>query len=411
MSINEMYFSELLGNPAIDPTGEKLGVLYDIGVKGSDPFPEICFIAVKRGKKIYSVEYSFVKILNRRILAFNRRLKNIPLNELNLECLWLRQHILDKQIVDILGSKVVRVNDIKLAYYEGTVRPVAVDIGLLGLLRRLGVGFVGNKFNLKEELISWEYLEPIQQGTTEILLTVPQSKIADLHPSEIAEILSQLNSKERTKLINSLDDETLAEALGEMEANFTANILENLDDKRASEILEQMASDDVADFLGDLPEFKRQRFFALLNQQDQEEIKKLLEYDEKTAGGLMTKEFITFNEELTAEETINKLREMAPDAEMIYYLYVLNEKGQLKGVLSLRDLIVAKPSEKLRKIMRKKIISVADRASAKEVISVIAKYNLLALPVVDKDNRPIGIITVDDVMDLLLPGGYHHEKV
>lgn len=411
-SISEMYVSELLGNPVIDPTGERVGKVTDIGINDVQPYPAVTFLAIRRGKETYYLDFRFVNLANRQIFAVSKKVKNLPLEKTEPRVVWLKENILDKQIFDMMGSKVVRVNDIKLAYLEGVVRAVAVDISFLGILRRLRLaGFFSRLAalfdkKLREELIAWEYIKSIHKDTAGLQLSVTQESLKDLHPSDLAEILSQLNYRDSGNLLRALDDEMVAEALGEMDADFSAALLENLDDERVSEILDEMSADDITDFLKDLPEYRRARFLALLDREDKEEVEDLLKYDDETAGGLMTTEMITLREEMTAQETIEHLRQVAPEAETIYYLYVVNNEEKLVGVVSLRDLIVAPPDTPIRDIMHRKVIRVTDDMNAARVADVIAKYNLLAVPVVDAEGHLLGIITVDDIIDTL----YKHQR-
>jgi Mg/Co/Ni transporter MgtE len=176
-----------------------------------------------------------------------------------------------------------------------------------------------------------------------------------------------------------------------------------VDTKKALSILNKMPMDEAADVIGDLPEEKAEGLLRLLRTKKAEEIRKLLKHHDETAGGLMTTEFITFPQNLTVDETINKLREQAPDAETIYYLYVIDQEGRLVGALSLRRLIVSRPSTIISEIMIKDMITVQPDANQKNVADVISKYNLLAVPVVNPEGKLLGIVTVDDVMDFILP--------
>jgi len=194
-----------------------------------------------------------------------------------------------------------------------------------------------------------------------------------------------------------------AETLHKLEPGAQTSIIEDLDEKKASKILETMPSDEAADVLGDLSEEKTSRLMRLMKKEEAEEVGGLLKHDDNTAGGLMTTEYITFSPEVSTEEVIKNLRELAPSAETIYYLYVTDRKDCLVGVLSLRDLIIADPKIPIKSIMHTKVISVQEEEDAKEVAEIISKYNFLALPVIDKEKKLIGIVTVDDVVDLVIP--------
>lgn len=407
--INEMFVSDLLKKPIVDRAGDKIGRITDIIIEIGGLYPKVTGYEVGSFTKRYIINHQTVDVINKRILSLKFLQEDVYKRELRENEIYLQKDLLDKQIVDTHGCKVVRINDLKLANFEGDIRLVAVDIGLKGLLRRLGVeipvtrliGFFGNKIG--DNIISWDYLEPLQTELSRIKLTVPHEKISRLHPADIADIMSQLNVKEQVAIIKSLDHETAAEALGEVEPEVQAVIMETLEGEHASEILEEMAVDEAADLLGELSEEKARELLGLMDEAEAEEVQELLEYDEETAGGLMTTEFIALPAFLSVDQTINQLRELAPEAETIYYLYVVNNYEQLVGVVSLRDLIISSPGTLLEEIMITKVIYVSADLPQRQVADIIAKYNLLALPVVDAEKKPIGIITVDDVMDLVYP--------
>jgi len=219
----------------------------------------------------------------------------------------------------------------------------------------------------------------------------------------IATIISQVHAEEKTEIFRELSEKTAAEALHELEPMIGAMLLLTVDTKRALNILEKMPVDEIADLLGDLPEEKSEELLRLMKVKKANQVRSLLKHPEETAGGLMTTEFISLPHTFSAQDTINKLRELAPDAETIYYLYIVNEQGKLVGVLSLRVLIVVPPETPISNIMVKEVISVEPSTSQKDVADIISKYNLLAVPVVNEEKKIIGIVTVDDVVDFIIP--------
>jgi Mg2+ transporter MgtE len=317
--------------------------------------------------------------------------------------------MLDKQIVDIDGAKLVRVNDLELGDVSGKLCLVAADIGLRGILRRLGVEARGEKvlslfgYKLQCKLIGWNYLQTVQPRLSKLTLTISGSKVAKLHPADLAEIISEVSQKERTAIFGSLDVETAAEALHELEPRVQADILEDMTNEKASDILEQMPPDEAADVLGDLPEARAQELIQLMDKDEAEDVQELLEHEDNTAGGLMTTEFLSFTPDLTVEDAIRELRLAAPDVETIYYLYIVDEEERPVGVLSFKNLILAKPNSMIKDIMNTPVMTVPLDADQDTVAEFISKYNLLAAPVVDENNVLKGIVTVDDVVDFLLP--------
>jgi magnesium transporter len=319
---------------------------------------------------------------------------------------------MDKQIVDIDGRRVVRVNDISLDDVEGSLRLVAVDVGAAGLLRRLGIEgpfrtLARNlRLPLQERFIDWEDVDPVESSIASVKLRVPHARLAELHPADLASIIDQLVPKDRAGVLASLADDAVADAMEEMEPDTQVEILGDLEPERAADILEEMSPDDAADLVADLSDAARGEILALMEKDEADEVKGLLGYPEDSAGGSMTTEFIAVPETLTAEQTIDRLRELEPDAETIYYVYVTDTTSRLVGVLSLRDLIVAKPDVPISQVMYDQPVAVGLLADQEEVAQVVARYNLLAVPVVDEQGRLEGIVTVDDAIDTVMPAGW-----
>ena len=321
----------------------------------------------------------------------------------------LKLDLMDRQIVDIDGRKVVRVNDLRLDEVEGALHLVAVDVGPTGLLRRLGIEGPwrtiarGLHRDVPERYIDWEDVDPVERTIASVKLRVPHKGLAELHPADLATIIDQLSRSDRVGVITSLDDEAAADAIGEMEPETQVDILEDLEPERAADILEEMDPDEAADLVADLSEETREEILGLMEKDEADEVQELMTYAEDTAGGIMTTEFVAVPASLTAAETIDRLRELEPNAETIYYVYVTDPEGRLVGVLSLRDLIVAKPNTVISSFMYEEPVALRTDASEEDVTEVVARYNLLAVPVVDEEGRLEGIVTVDDAIDTLLP--------
>ena len=321
----------------------------------------------------------------------------------------LRADLLDKQIVDIEGRKVIRVNDVRLDEIEGRLRVVAVDVGASGLVRRLGMEGPfrtiarGFRTTVPERYIDWEDVDPLDSTIASIRLRVPHARLAELHPADLADIIDQLTPRDRLGVLASLDDEALADVVEEMEPDTQVEVLEDLEPSRAADILEEMSPDDAADLVADLSDRSRDEILALMEQDEAEEVRDLLAFPEDSAGGMMTTEFVAVPATLTAAETIDRLRELEPDAETIYYVYVVDDDGRLVGVLSLRDLIVARPETRIAEVMIDEPVAVPALEPAESVAETIAHYNLLAVPVVDDEGRLVGIVTVDDAIDTVAP--------
>jgi CBS domain-containing protein/sporulation protein YlmC with PRC-barrel domain len=324
----------------------------------------------------------------------------------------LRSDLMDKQIVDIDGRKVVRVNDLRLDEVDGRLRLVAVDVGAAGLVRRLGLerGFRVLARNLHialpERYIDWEDVDPVESSIASIKLRVPHKGLAELHPADLASILDRLAPRDRAGVLASLDDEAVADAMEEMEPDTQVEVLEDLAPERAADILEEMSPDDAADLVADLDQDTRDDILRYMEPSEAQEVQELLAYPEDTAGGIMTTAYIAVGAQETAGGAIELLREWEPDAETIYYVYVTDDDERLVGVLSLRDLIVAQPGTPIGDVMIREPVAVGALAGEDQVAEVVAHYNLLAVPVVDDDGRLVGIVTIDDAIDTVIPAAW-----
>src|SRR5438552_1320723 len=404
-----LYLSQVIGRPVRDRQDEPMGKVADLIVAVGDPYPPVTGIVVEtEGRRIF-VPWSSVASLDATGARLRTRTIDIEKFRARPDEIQLRADLLDKQIVDIDGRKVVRVNDVRLDPSGEALRLVAVDVGGAGLLRRLGMEdpFRTIARNLRvpvpEKYIDWEDVDPVETSIASIKLREPHGGLAELHQADLATIIDQLAPRDRAGILASLDDEAVADAIEEMEPETQVEVIEDLEPGRAADILEEMSPDDAADLVADLSQTARDEILALMERDEVAEVEELLGYPEDTAGGIMTTEFVSIPAHLDAAATIDRLRELEPDAETIYYVYVTDDDGRLVGVLSLRDLIVAPPHTPISEVMIREPVAVGVLADQDEVAEVVAHYNLLAVPVVDDEGRLAGIVTVDDAMDSILP--------
>lgn len=405
------YLSEIRDRKVLGPSGDEIAKLIDVAIIPSDRFPPVQWAVLTTRNGEHAVRWAD---LTSEVGHYRVR---VPLDELVKaglpdDALRLARDLMDKQIVDTHGAKVVRVNDLQLEEAGGQLRLVGADVGLRGLLRRVGgeavaegvAGIFGR--SLPRGIIPWHLVQPIDTGDAKVRLTVPHAKLALLHPADIADIVEDMSAEERLAVFEQLDVETAAEALAEVDPEMQVEIVGDLDEERAADILEEMAPDEAADLLQDLPEQQREDLVELMEKDEGEDVEQLLAHPEDSAGGIMTTDFVALARELTAAAAIDRLRELKPDPESAYYLYVVDADGHLDGVVSLRDLVVADPGERLEAIMDPHILKVDAATSKEDVASLIAKYDLLAVPVVDAERRLLGTVTVDDVVELMLPRGW-----
>lgn len=409
MAFTEGFISELVGRQATIndlPIGKVSDFLVS---KPDDSFPQIDGLVIKtsQGPRFAAID-TVADVDRNGTVALTMAPKDpAPADE---EELYLVKDLLDKQIVDVDGRKVVRINDIELANTGGRLRIVAADVGVAGLLRRLGLKSFGRRFTptiyraVPRSMISWDSVAPIHEtNPSQVRLSVKESKLARLHPSELAEIISDLSSREALAVVRQLDDETAADAFEHLDAQKQKTLIEDIGTERAADIIEEMDADDAADLLAELPQEQRSELLAEMNTYTADELRELVKYPEDTAGGLMTTDYVWIYPHRTTEATIRKIREIAPVSEFIYYLYVVDKEDHLLGTLSLRTLLLELPTAFIDRIMDTDIVTVRSDTPAVDAAATIAKYDLLAVPVVDDGGKMLGIVTVDDAIDAIMP--------
>jgi len=305
--------------------------------------------------------------------------------------------LLDRQIVDTSGAKVVRVNDLHfLRVPTGDLHLVHVDVGFRGLVRRLGWSTTMGK----EQLISWRYVQPLTLAATgeSLQLTVARKELGRLHPAELADILSELDGRERESLFRALAPEAAARALTEVEPKVRQRLIAGLPAERAADIVERMPPDEAADLLAALPQPQSELLLEKMERAEAAEVQQLLRYEPDTAGGMMTTEFVTLPSHLTAAEALERLRGLAREVELIYYIYLVDPAARLQGVVTIRHLLLFDPAARLEEIMRRDPVSVRPDDTPERVAEITEKYNLLAVPVLDAQGKLLGVVTVDDVL-------------
>jgi CBS domain-containing protein len=405
----ELFVSEVLKKPVLDPKGEEIGFVRDFVIVKGDPLPKVSGIILEKKKQFSLLPWIEVNIFNKRIISSKIYIDDLSRYALNDNDLLIVRDILDKQIVDANGAKVVRVNDVKLEGYENEAVLIAVDVGMRGIMRRLGFERTGEDLmrifrrDLPYNLISWNYLQPLGPKLSTISLTVPRQMLSELHPADIADIISQVSRREGLSFVKGLDIETAAEALSELEPDVQAAIITRMDVSKAADILEEMGPDEAADVLSDLPTEKAKEILENIEKPEAEDIQELLSHEEDTAGGLMTNEYISYTPQTTVRKAIDQFKKDAEEVETVYYMYVVDEDEKLVGVISLRDLLLSSLDDKLSDIMKTKIKTVTPDVDEGEVSAIISKYNLVALPVIDREGVMLGIVTVDDIVDRILP--------
>jgi magnesium transporter len=411
-NLKEFYFfSDFLSRKVFNPSGQKVGKITDLVAERAEPYPTIIGMMVRgrgREKKFY--------------LPWERILQIEPLttfsdDELSLakpslpakDIILLQEEVMDKQIVDTFGAKVVRVNDLHFLRVDSRLRLVHVDVGFRGLMRRVGWEKIVDRalqwlfsYNLPNQFISWKYVQ-LLSGSDLLHLSVSQEKLSHLHPADLADIIEDLSGRERSAIFHALDTETAAEALEEIDPKIQKALIETIPVEKASDIVEEMSPSDAADLLADLPEERVEKILEAMEQEKAEDLRELLVHPDETAGALMTTAYLNLNPGVTVETAIARLKAEAPNLDIIDYIYVVNEEEMLLGVVSIRDLLTAQSHQLLSELLVPRVVSVKLDEDQNEVVEAFAKYGFRALPVVDEEGRLKGVIGFRSVLDVLAP--------
>jgi len=402
------YLSTMLGKRIRDTNGILMGRLEDVVVETVAKFPIVKGIEAKtgrgHGRRRFYIPWSNIKEWREECVVVDDRQESAGPGT---EDIFLARDLLDKQMVDMNGYKIVRVSDIRLAWSGQQMRVIGADVGLLAILRRLGLGSVAERLRdlqgaaVKERIIPWNLVSPVGPMPYDVKLKVPYREFLEIHPSDIADIIEQLDVDQRAKVLALVDDPKAAEVLPQILPTIRSSVAEAMDDERLSDLLEIMPPDEAADILGSLPRQKAQVLLSLMGIEEASVVTELLGYDPSTAGGRMTTEFVATPDYMTASQTIELLRERGQEAETIYYIYVVDGEGHLSGVLSLRDLLRAPSDQVVGRLMMHDVITTDVDDDQEQVADKLARYNLLALPVMDHDHVLKGIVTVDDAIDVI----------
>lgn len=404
------FLSEILGRTITDLDGNYVGKLDDVIARELTEFPHPVVDALvidRRGEKLI-IPYSTVMSLFAPAIPLKCHVEDLPSYGITDGDIYLSRDVLDKQIIDTDGARVVRVNDLELVRINGTLYVSNVEVGMMGILRRVGLERMtsaiatGLRLRMPKNFISWDNVELLHHDQF-MRLRVPAESLADLHPADLAEILSDLNKLESGQFLDSMNVEQVADALEQIETDFQVSLIEDMDDERAADVLEEMEPDEAADLLAELPVERSRRLVSLMEKEEADDVRHLLTFPEDSAGGIMTTDYAVVPPDVTAEQAIRLLRETASDIDTLIYVYVTDSDCHLLGVFSLTDLIFAEPTTLVSEFMDDRVKTVNTLDEQDEVAQIITKYDLLAVPVVDEENIIHGIVTADDALDKIIP--------
>jgi CBS domain-containing protein/sporulation protein YlmC with PRC-barrel domain len=398
-----IFVGEVLGNPVMDPSGKKGGSLYDLLIDFEEMFPEVTAVIVKDGKRFFKIEWNDVEMFNRRFVVSKPYIKNWKLYSPSPSDVFIRKHLLDKQIVDINGAKVVRVNDIKLAEIKGKFFVVAAEIGVAGIVRRLSMERIFRLLRIRpsSKLLPWHFFKPLEPSVSRLTLSITNAMLKEMHPADIADIVEDIPEDQRVWFIEHLPSEVIADVLEEIEPIYQAGIIEGLNSEKARDVIANLEPDKAADIISNLSDAAAKKFLSYMDREDAKDVEELLQHPKRRAGGLMTTKYISFPPDMSVGEAIEKFKERAEEIETVYYIYI-TEGDILKGVLSLRELLLADRNKKLSEIMTTNIKFCTPDMHYKEIAEIMATYNLIALPVIE-DGKLKGIVTVDDILEIVFP--------
>ncbi|MFH1248825.1 MAG: CBS domain-containing protein [archaeon] len=413
-----VYYSQLIGKPVIDKNFRVIGRVRDLAFIDGYKSAKISAIICQTKKGVKKIPWHHVVEIGDKINDTRFKV-GVYLNEIESDLRYLNRQdislnsILDKQIVDVDGVRIIRVNDILLGEIEGKFCVVGVDVSTKGIFRRLGFWkYLGELIPILEEhIIPWQYVEPLNSGSCELHVKCKMDKMVDLHPADIADMMNDLSLDERVFLFNSIDKKKAAETLIVSHPDIKRSVFKAMSSKNLAEILESMSYSEAAAVLTLMPSIRNEEVLKKMKKESAYHIQKILSYEKSTAGSIMSTEFLTIPDSFTVSQTIAFLRKKMPKPSKIHYFYVSDKEGNLVGILSLRDLVIGDKNAKVSAILRKNLITLDVQTPLDEAFNLLNKYKLLALPVVSKAGAIVGVIRISDALNALLPLGIKKQRI
>jgi len=416
-ALTTYYLSRLIGRKIYDIKGKCIGKLADLLLEyldyqpknGENSKPRVIGIKIKNGSsfEFYAFESFTINKNEKNINIVCNKVINLH-PEIVSDSLYLVDDIMNKQIVDLNGKKIERVYDVRLVTVAKGTYAIAIDVGIEGILSRIIISKHLKKiikyfnFNIPAKFILWDDFEAINFTSSKIKLSKAYSKLHTLHPSDLADIIEDLSRNSREVVFTSLDEEKAADVLEEMEPRAQIQILENLPLEKAADVLEKMPANEAADILEELEDHKAEMLLNEMQDEAEQEVRELMEYKEEHVGSLMTTDVVFFKENQSIKEVLEYLRLKKPETDALYSIFIVDEKHHLIGTVPLRDIVISEPDIILHNIMTKKPISISDNGDIGQLAEIISKYNLLAVPVVNKYKVLEGMVVIDDIVEDLI---------
>lgn len=402
------FFSKILYKNIHNIDDSIIGTLNDLVVDFTSAKPKVKAIVVKNGKREFFVTSDSLQVGTDDHAHYHVRLAspNLEFTPVPESDIFLARDFLDKQIIDVEGKKVERVNDVRIASIRGRWSLLAVDIGFRGLMRRMGLEYPAIwiatklKHNFHNTLVAWDDVQPLTHGKESLQLNSSLHKLNTLHAADLADILEDLDKQTQVSLFSSLEPEMAADVLEEVETEVQVSLIENISIENASDVLELMPPDEAADILEEIEEDTAFALLEDMEEESSEEIRELLEYEEKTVGSLMMTDYITFKPTQSVSAVLRFLKKTKPSEDVAHYLYIVDEQDHLLGVVSLMTLLKANPKTTLDKLLDEdqELVILLDIDSVDRALERMLKYNFMVLPVVDENMTLVGITSLNDLV-------------
>ena len=397
----------ILGGQLRDADGLRLGRVDDLIVRlGSDDYPPVTGALATIAERAVFVPAELITTIEPAAITIRKSPLDLQPFTRRAQEVLLKEDVLDRQLINVDGARLVRTNEIEIARLEGWYRVVGVDTGPRGLFRRL----IPRRFAdtiPAGSFLDWTSVEPFTGHVPTVRLRVPHPKLARLHPAELADLVEAASHREGEEILEAVraDAEREADVFEELDALHQVEFIEEMTDEDAAAVLARMESDDAADLINDLPEERREDVVALLPSAQRRRIRTLLGYEPSTAGGLMSPDFICVYSQATREEALERIRRSMSSPDSIAWVFVMNQHRRLKGAIHVVDLLRAEPSALVGDVARLPK-HVRPDADLEEVARLMTDYDLTVVAVVDDEQQILGVITVDDVLELVLPRGW-----
>ena len=404
-----LHLSTVVGRPLRDADGERLGKVEDLIVRlGGVGYPPITGVLVTVAGRQSYLGVERVSDIGADGVVLRKAKLDLRHFERRPEEVLLKRDLLDRQLINVQGARLVRANEIELALVAGSWRVVGVDTGPRGGLRRLLPKPLGAHI-ATGEFLDWAGVEPFVGHVPTVRLRVPHPKLAKLHPAQIADLVEAASRREGEEIIQAVGDddrELEADVFEELDDQHQREFLEDRSDEQVAEILSRMAPDDAADVVGELEEERREKVLALLPVSHRVKVRALLGYDPAEAGGLMSPDFVLLPGSSSAADALRAVRHSRVAAELLSAVFVSAPDGTLAGGVPLAALVRAEPERRLDSELKHELPRLSPDAPFEEVARLMADYNLMSAPVVDESKRMVGVVTVDDVLEAMLPRGW-----